>query len=689
MRRLLQDVSGSELFWRALEFATRAHAEQQRRSGDPYIMHPCGVALILAQELDVRTPEVLAAALLHDTVEDVEEVTPELVEELFGEDVRKMVEGCTKITREGSDPQRKRQEAHRALFTGAAIKPEVLVIKLADRLHNLRTLSSMPKPKRQKIADESLDIYAPLAGRLGLFGIKRELYNLALGQKFPSQSKKLLAKIEKLRREPEVQELKEKLEAVFAEAGLDCRIDLRTKELWGYYDTKNRILVQQIETPQEIRIVPTDRLACYHALGLLNQRYPPIPRTIRDFIANPKPTGYQGIHSRANIGGRKYLFKIRTADMGRGARFGMVQDLTDPRRQQARYRQIQEEFSSLGNEEDIVSYRDLLESGSRKEIYTYTPKGDLFCLPSQSTVLDFAFRVHTEIGHTCLGARINMKQARVHPGQRLVDGDMVEIIRAKRPIQFEQEMAFLCQTERARSELQRSFRERCRLFCVRVGATLLHQELRRYGLPVDLLDQPDMALMRDVLHVASNDELYQRIGEGRRRLGAILYEFRHGLGAQRVFLQPPTGTLNRVDLDTLDPVLVKFSDCCDPRPTERSLVALLRPNGLSVHKIGCARLPELRVQREDLVAVRWVLRKTEVAKPQHLYFSATSRPIIMRLLAGAPAGARFVSVKALASRMGVEDAWEVGFRVATLFELAQLLRYLNVSRLSFEFFIDL
>ncbi|OQX18036.1 MAG: GTP pyrophosphokinase [Desulfobulbaceae bacterium A2] len=688
LRQLLGDDPENELFWRALDFAVQAHSDQWRRSGDAYIMHPCGVALILSRELHVATPGVLAAALLHDTVEDVEGVTPELVEELFGEDVRKMVEGCTKVTREGSDPQRKRQEAHRSLFAGAAVKPEVLVIKLADRLHNLRTLSSMPKPKRQKIADESLDIYAPLAGRLGLFGIKRELYNLALAHKFPSQSKRLRAKIERLAQDPAALRVVTSLRENLVRAGFACGVELRTKDLWGYYDTKNRILVQQIETPQEVHIVPTSHMDCYHAMGLLNQLYPPIPRTIRDFVANPKPTGYQGIHSRANIGGQKYLFKIRSEEMGQGARFGLVHDLTDPRRQQVRYRQIQEEFGSLGNAEEIVSYRELLESGSRKEIYTYTPKGDLFCLPSQSTVLDFAFRVHTEIGHSCLGARINLKREVLPPGQRLHDGDMVEILCAKKPVHFEPEVVALCQTERARSELQRSFRERRRLFCTRVGAALLHQEMRRHGIPVEVLDQPEMALMRDVLHVASNEELFLRIGEGRRRLGAILYEIRHGLCVRKP-LQPPTGTLNRVDLDALDPVLVKFSDCCTPRPTERTLVALLRPNGLSVHRIGCARLPEIQVQRDDLVGVRWLLRKTPLVKPQHLFFSAISRGQLFRLLAGAPEQTQLLSLEALASRKDVEDAWDITFRVANLHELAQLLRYLDASRQPYEYLVEL
>ncbi|HHD56512.1 MAG TPA: bifunctional (p)ppGpp synthetase/guanosine-3',5'-bis(diphosphate) 3'-pyrophosphohydrolase, partial [Desulfobulbaceae bacterium] len=344
----------TKVFRDALDFARKAHADQWRRSGDPYIMHPCNVARILAEELDIRNPEILAAALLHDTIEDVESVTSAVIREKFGPRVEGIVEGCTKVTHHVGDKQTFKKLVHRKIFSGAAARPEVMIVKLADRLHNLRTLSSMPRHKRQKIADETLDIYAPLATILGLFAIKRELYNLALAYKFPRQGNKLQLHITRLRQNPEILEIVRRVQVALEKDGVDGKVDLRTKGLWGYYDIKNRILIKEIESPQEILITVASRGECYRALGTLNILYPPIPRTIRDFIANPKPTGYQGLHARANIEGRKYLFKLRTEEMGRKAQRGLVRDWTTGEKSGGRFvKQIQEMFDILGSDDSV------------------------------------------------------------------------------------------------------------------------------------------------------------------------------------------------------------------------------------------------------------------------------------------------------------------------------------------------
>ena len=343
MRGFIGDGPETGVFWDALDFAFEAHGSQWRRSGDPYIMHPCSVARILAEELDIRDPEILAAALLHDTVEDVEEVTGEVIREKFGPNVEAIVEGCTKVTNYTGDRQTFKKLVHRKIFSGAAAKLEVMIVKLADRLHNLRTLSSMPRHKRQKIADETLDIYAPLATILGLFAIKRELYNLALAFKFPRQGSRLQLHINSLRNDTEINRVINNVRQGIDHEGLDGTVNLRPKGLWGYYDVRNRILIKKIEIPCEILILMRTRTGCYQALGALNGIYPPLPRTIRDFIANPKPTGYQGLHARANIGGRQYLFKIRTEEMARRAQRGMIRDLaTDSRANSKFFNEIQE-----------------------------------------------------------------------------------------------------------------------------------------------------------------------------------------------------------------------------------------------------------------------------------------------------------------------------------------------------------
>jgi len=255
MRHYVVDRPYEQVFWDALAFAEKAHYDQWRRSGDAYILHPCSVAKILAEEMDITDPEILAAALLHDTVEDVEEVTSDVVGEHFGSYVQAIVEGCTKVTHRSGNRQADSKLVHRKIFSGAALRPEVMLVKLADRLHNLRTLRAMPRNKRQRIADETLDIYAPLATVFGLFNMKREMYNLALSYKFPKQGAKLSSHIKQLADSEISQHILEQLRIAAKDARLKCEISRRVKDLWAYYDTANRILLQQIETPVEILII--------------------------------------------------------------------------------------------------------------------------------------------------------------------------------------------------------------------------------------------------------------------------------------------------------------------------------------------------------------------------------------------------------------------------------------------------
>lgn len=686
-RREMKDFLGSgpetKVFWDALDFAFEAHGDQWRRSGDPYIMHPCNVARILAEELDLHNAEILAAALLHDTVEDVDYVTSALIREKFGANVEAIVEGCTKVTNYSGDKQTFKKLVHRKIFSGAAAKPEVMIVKLADRLHNLRTLASMPKQKQQKIADETLDIYAPLATIFGLFDIKRELYTLALAYKFPKQGNKLQQQINRLRKDPEMIKLVETVQDAMNKEGVAAEVSLRTKGLWGYYDVKNRILVKKLENPQEFFIKVYSRSSCYQALGALNRIYPPIPRTIRDFIANPKPTGYQGLHARANINGHKYLFKIRTEEMARSAQRGLVRDWTSNGKNQGRFvREIQEMFDILGSD-DTVSYRDMLAAGGRKEIYTYTPQGDLICLPVNSIVLDFAFRVHTAIGHSCIGAMIGNR--RVSSTDTLNDGEMVKILRRDTPVRFARHMQKLCQTPKARSEITRAFRERCQAVSRETGRSVLQQEMRRYGLPFSLVHKPAMANILVYFNIESLEQLFQMVGQGRIRMRELIYEIRHGLYAGKDALQQPTGIFNRIELTTVDPVVVKSSACCKPTPLDKGLIGLLSERGISLHRKDCSRLQKLNFQREDAVEVRWKNRETRVSKPQKVIIMAATRHRLFMLLSVAPEEMNIIEVLRLSEKPTTTLAWEVNFTVADLHSLKKIIKHLDRSSLVYEF----
>lgn len=690
MRVLLGSNPKVPVFWDALDFATDAHDDQWRRSGEAYIMHPCSVAKILADEMDVTDPEILAAALLHDTVEDVKTVTIDIVNERFGAYVAAIVEGCTKVTKDTSDKQALSKRVHRKIFSGAALRPEVMLVKLADRLHNLRTLGAMPKHKRQKISDETLDIYAPLATVFGLFSLKREMYNLALSYKFPKQGAKLLGQIRRLGKSPDALEIVEKLEEKISEVWLNAKITIRTKGLWAYYDSSNRILRKEIDNPLEILIMADDSQSCYTVLGVLNQTFPPIPRTIRDFIANPKPTGYQGLHARANIKGKKklhkYLFKIRTKDMARRAQRGLFKDWTSKSSNQRRFiREIQELFDVIGSGE-AGSYREVIAASGKKEIYTYTPGGDLLCLPAQSTVLDFAFRVHTDIGHSCTGAMVGNKKCA--SDYILRDGDVIRILRSSHPLQFQPSMLDLCRTPRARAELAKTFRIRRQVLSKAIGQSIVVQEMFRYGLPFDLLQKRDVQKVLNHFSLADLDELFVHVGEGCLRLPALIQQIKEKLyHGQSPFVEP-TGQLNKIELTTLDPVTIKISACCKPNPTDKGLFAFLSERGLSIHHKDCPQLKKAKFQREDIVDLRWKLRESRVEKPQTLVILAGTQHRVMMLLGVAPAEMKISNVILLSKTPTSSPAWEITFEVPTLYVLRNVLRHFDKSALVYAFDFD-
>ena len=681
-------ISGREfehVFWDALDFATEAHDDQWRRSGDAYILHPCSVAKILAEEMDITDPEILAAALLHDTVEDVEEVTSEVVGKNFGSYVQAIVDGCTKVTHRSGDRQAQSKLVHRKIFSGAALRPEVMLVKLADRLHNLRTLKAMPRNKRQRIADETLDIYAPLATVFGLFNMKREMYNLALSYKFPKQSVKLSNYIRQLAESEVSQKIVEELRLAAKDAGLKSEISRRVKDLWAYYDTQNRILLQQIETPIEIIVVVKDIPSCYHGLGVINQTFKPIPRTIRDFIANPKPTGYQGLHARAIIQGQRFLFKIRTSEMARKAQRGVFRNWSSRSGKQGKFILELKEMLDIIGSDATVSYRDLIAAGGKKENYTYTPQGDLICLPMNSNVLDFAFRVHTEIGHTCIGAMIRNK--RVAPDYILKDGQMVRIVRAKKNVAFNQEMLQLCQTPKARSELSRSFRKRGQRVAQDIGRATLNQEMLRYGLPRDLLDSEGMSKVAESFSLQDKETLFSLIGTGKIRLPEVIESIRQELFDGASLLVKPTGEFNKIKLDTLDPIFIKLSSCCKPNPVDKSNCALLTEKGLSVHNKNCPRLHKIQFQREDAIDISWD-RRTPIIKPQSLIFPHVTRQELLKITGSAPAEMKMTEVGLLSNHPSDLQAWEVTFEVTELQDLQRVLRHFDRSGEDYEFYLD-
>jgi len=685
MAKYLGNPDGSaKVFFAALDFAEKAHAGQRRKSGDPYILHPCNVASILVEEMEIRDPEILAAALLHDTVEDVKEITTEVIGERFGKNVEAIVDGCTKITHFFGDKQTFYKLVHRKIFSGAAARLEVMLVKLADRLHNLRTLEAMRRDRRQKVSDETLDIYAPMARVMGLFNLKRELYDLALKYKFPKQSNKILAQIRNLESSPEVEEIVSALRDDMKNSWINCIITARAKGLWGYFDPVHKVLAKAIEHPMEFIARVDDIETCYRVLGLVNQKFPPIPRTIRDFIANPKPTGYQGLHARANIKGRNYLFKIRTPKMARNAEIGIIKAWSEHKPAGQFEKTLREMFDFLGTEEGL-SPREMIAASGKKEIYTFSPKGDRVCLPLQSIVLDFAFQVHTEVGNRCIAAII--KRERVEPHHVLKDGDRVKIVLQEKPVLFEPWLQELCKTPRARSGLAKGFRIRRQGLAVQIGRVILEQECQRYGLTLEYLLQYEEQIL-ERLGMESLEHLFFNVGiagisfrELRQKIMALLPE--------DLDIKKPSGRgFNKILLTTLDPAVVKYSSCCKPNPTEKDLIGILNERGISVHQKTCDRFRTLKVRREDVVEVSWKLKETMITKQQHLFVPEATRNRIFMMLAVAPDKMKVVDILVLSRIDAKKPAWEINFEVFSLHDLKNILSHFDKSGLLYEFVIE-
>ncbi len=677
----------AHVFWKALSFAVNAHSGQRRKSGEVYVSHPCRVVEILIEELGITDPPTLAAAILHDTVEDVPEVTPAVLVDLFGSKIERIVDGCTKIRACAGSRRAGLEQVHRKIFEGASSEVEVIIIKLADRLHNLRTLDSMPRRKRQRIAEETLAVYAPLARMMGLFTMKRELYNLALSYKFPRQSQRLAARIRQAAANPTALAVRDRLRAALERSWITSEIEIRARGLSAYYDPARQVLLRDIDLPVQIIVVVESVPACYSALGIINSLYPPIPRTIRDFIANPKPTGYQSLHAKANIGGRTYLFKIRTREMLRAARSGVVREWLATGKMPGRFEQeVREHLSIFGRERDL-SYREMLQASGRSEIYTYTPAGERICLPKGSIVLDFAFKIHTDIGRRCSAAMVGTR--RVGAEHVLADGDTVTILTGEREVRFHPSVLKQCQSPRARAEINRLFRQRIDNLSRRVGEAMLRQELRRYGIPREVLDRPEMAQLVAVFGLADLDALYRDLGKGRRRLPEVIYEIRSGIWAGRQTLPPPTGALNQVQLSGLDPVGIKLSRCCNPLPTEHGLLGFPSERGLSVHRKDCPRLADIRFQREDVVEVRWNCKQTVVEQEQTLLVLDAPRQRLLMVLGTAPAAMRLRDVTLLSRPEAQRADWEIRFQVPTLADLRSILHHLAQAGLRWEFVIEL
>lgn len=619
--------SDVRMLQRAYETAAYLHREQKRRSGDPYITHPLAVATILA-ELGM-TESTLAAALLHDTVEDTGYSLDALRED-FGDEVARLVDGVTKLDRVKYG-QASAAETVRKMVVAMARDIRVLVIKLADRLHNMRTLSYMSADKQEIKARETLEIYAPLAHRLGMNTMKWELEDLAFATLYPKMFEEIVRLVGQ--RAPSRDQY---LTQVIADIENDLRGAKVKASVTGrpkhYYSVYQKMIVRgrdfgDIYDLVGVRILVESIRDCYAVLGLIHARWSPVPGRFKDFIAMPKFNMYQSLHTTV-IGpeGKPVELQIRTWDMHRAAEFGVA----------AHWRYKQVDVGGKQGPDDFGWLRQLLEwqretedpeefldslrydLGS-SEVFVFTPKGDVIALPAGATPVDFAYSVHTEVGHRCVGARVNGKLVSLE--STLANGDVVEVFttKAEGAGPSRDWLGFVA-SPRARSKIKAWFSKERREEAIEKGKDSIARAMRKEGLPLQRLmtNQALTAIAAD-LHQADIASLYGAVGEGRIAASTIVKHLVDAAGGvdgaaddAAELLRPGTRRMRErsggdagVRVKGQSDVWVKLARCCTPVPGDEILGFVTRGAGVSVHRTSCVNVPSLRNEPDRLVEVEW------------------------------------------------------------------------------------
>ncbi len=613
-----------DLLRRAYVFSAFEHKGQVRHSGEPYLVHPLEVANILA---DLRIDAVaIAAGLLHDVVEDTL-TSIERIEELFGRDVAHVVEGVTKLsTIPFSSSEERQAENFRKMLLAMVDDIRVILVKLADRLHNMRTLHHLPEDRRTKIAQETIDIYAPIANRLGMSKIKNELEELSFKYLEPKAYQALHAQVEAKRRATEgmIEELTRTLTAKLEAAPVPIvHLDGRIKRLYSIHQKlkRQKIELEQVYDLVALRVVTQSVKDCYAALGIIHQTWSPVPGRIKDFIAMPRPNGYRSLHTSV-VSDRGFAFEvqIRTEEMHRIAEEGIA----------AHWKYKEGRLGADRDEQYFLWLRQLLEWQQEvrdpqeflqnlkidlypEEAYTFTPKGEVKVLPRGATPVDFAYAIHTDVGHHCVGARVNGKMVPLRT--RLKNGDIVEIVRTAGHKPSRDWLNFVV-TSRARNKIKHFIHAEEKTRSIELGRRLFDKEARRYDLsPKALIEGDGVSKAAAEWGLQKADDVFAAIGYGkisaRQVLGRIVPQ------EQLQEKTPPktlasvvrrvlgTGGETRIMVHGVDEVMVFRARCCNPIRGEKIVGYITRGKGVSVHAATCPNVLNLLYDPERRIDVEW------------------------------------------------------------------------------------
>lgn len=622
----------TDVIWKAYIFASKRHRGMSRLSGGPYLTHPLDVALILAElRMDV---DAIAAGILHDTVEDTAADIKE-IEETFGKSIALLVDGVTKLSKIRFTSTRERQaESFRKMMIAMAEDIRVIIIKLGDRLHNMRTLDSVPPDKQRRIAQETLEIYAPLANRLGIAWVKMELEDLALRYLDPEALFAVQAKLASNREER--QQYIERVVSIVSQeldkAKIPYTIKSRLKHYFGIYQKmqSQQVGLDEVYDIIGFRIITETERDCYAILGVIHSLWMPIPGRFKDYIALPKSNMYQSLHTTVmGPGGERVEFQIRTEEMDRVAEGGIAAHwkYKEGKIDEHDYQKFSWLRHMLDWQREVGDPREFMETVRmdlfEEDVFVFTPKGEVRSFPRGSTTIDFAYAIHTDIGNHCAGAKVSGKWVPLKTELR--NGDMVEIMtsNSKRP---SRDWLKTVKTAKARAKIKAWLKAEDRERSRSLGKGLLEKELTRYGSDPRMLTTPEGAAGAQKVGFTSVDELFVSIGYGKNTAAQVARKIlpkevveeadREGAAKfvkvakrQAERIQPPGIRISGVEDGSL---LARFARCCNPVPGDPIVGFITRGRGLSVHKADCPGLEYINFDPDRKIQLEWDSQRDEV-----------------------------------------------------------------------------
>ena len=630
--------SDIKLIMKAYNYAKENHGDQLRKSGEPYIIHPIQVAYTLAElELDDAT---ICAALLHDVVEDTEVTHQDLINE-FGIEIAEMVDGVTKLSKLNYESVEEAQvENYRKMFLAMGKDIRVIMIKLSDRLHNMRTLKYLSRDRQIANAKETMDLYAPLANRLGIYSLKWELEDLSFKYLYPEEYREIVEGIDRKREErlQFIDKIEEQIKQELKKQKIEAEITGRAKHLYSIYRKMKRdnITLDQIYDLFALRIIVNSVKDCYAALGVVHELYNPMPGRFKDYIAVPKPNMYQSLHTTL-IGekGTPFEVQIRTWDMHRIAEYGIAahwayKEASFAKGKKANVKVSEDKLAWLREtlewQKDMQDPQEFLNTLKTElfedEVYVFTPKGDIKVLPRGSTPIDYAYSIHAEIGHHMTGCKINSKMMPIIT--KLKNGDIIEIITSENSKGPSRDWLKFIQSSTAKNKINAWFKKNQREENIEKGKDLIEKEIKRIGMNHDELFKQEFiqgALNRYKFN--SIEDMYASVGFGAitsgKVIARILEEYRkvhkeenveqklEELSKEKNAAKP---SKSGVVVKGIDNCLVKLSKCCNPVPGDDIVGYITRGRGVSIHRADCKNLKDLFEDEESrMIDVYWYTEK--------------------------------------------------------------------------------